>query len=245
MSANLFNRLGGAGNQLESFFSSEEAGKEAKNYAQAQLKGAQASADAFMRDRLGESAVEGAVGVGAIAYPYLKPHLKDAVESAKNYLSSKTEDLQGQAEKTLTRGRNLINNSLAGDNPIKNPLSGRDEEIFNQMREARNVPGRLVGGGRGLVDPTNIKLYDETEIRTGAGQRFGQVGSRCTLTEAQRALGGAPEENEFRLPGIGPTAEEASYREGASTLGDVFEGDRQLMARLAAKRAVDYPAVQG
>ena len=35
MSANLFNRLGGAGNQLESFFSSEEAGTEAKKYAQA------------------------------------------------------------------------------------------------------------------------------------------------------------------------------------------------------------------
>jgi len=245
MSANLFNRLGGAGNQLESLFGTEEAQTQAKDYAKAQLQGAQSSADAFMRDRLGESAVEGAVGVGAIAYPYLKPHLNKAINSAKDYLSSKTEDLQGQAEKTITRGRNLVNNSLARDNPIKNALSGRDEEIFNQMREARNVPGRLVGGGRGFTDPTNIKLYDETSLRTGAGERFGQVGGRSTLTEAQRALGGAIEDNKFRLPGLGGSAEEASYREGASTLGNVFEGDRQLMTRLAQKRAVDYPATIG
>mgnify|MGYP003629018956 FL=1 len=98
----MFSNLGST--DLSSLISQENMEKQAKALAQQQVSAATQGTEAYLKDRLGESQVEAAVGAASIAYPFLKPQIAKAKQAAvKMFDNSGIKDQAADAIGSVSR----------------------------------------------------------------------------------------------------------------------------------------------
>lgn len=156
--------------------------KQAKALAQQQVSAATKSTEAYLKDRLGESQVEAAVGAASIAYPFLKPQItkakqaavkmfdnsgiKDQAADAIGSVSRNVRNVQASVQQTGKSLKSLVDE--AGIRPVGGLKGGAPE--FKAIIEGGQV--RLGKVGPGGIEPAGpADLGSTTASRIAALER--------------------------------------------------------------------------
>jgi hypothetical protein len=176
----MFSNLGST--DLSSLISQENMEKQAKALAQQQVSAATQGTEAYLKDRLGESQVEAAVGAASIAYPFLKPQIakakqaavkmfdnsgiKDQAADAIGSVSRNVRNVQASVQQTGKSLKSLVDD--AGIRPVGGLKGGAPE--FKAIFEGGQV--RLGKVGPGGIEPAGpADLGSTTASRISALER--------------------------------------------------------------------------
>lgn len=176
----MFSNLGNT--DLSSLISQENMEKQAKALAQQQVSAATQGTEAYLKDRLGESQVEAAVGAASIAYPFLKPQItkakqaavkmfdntgiKDQAADAIGSVSRNVRNVQASVQQTGKSLKSLVDE--AGIRPTGGLSGGAPE--FKAIFEGGQV--RLGKVGPGGIEPAGpADLGSTTASRVAALDR--------------------------------------------------------------------------
>ena len=176
----MFSNLGST--DFSSLISQENMEKQAKALAQQQISAATQGTEAYLKDRLGESQVEAAVGAASIAYPFLKPQItkakqaavkmfddtgiKDQAADAIGSVSRNVRNVQASVQQTGKSLKSLVDD--AGIRPTGGLSGGAPE--FKAIFEGGQV--RLGKVGPGGIEPAGpADLGSTTASRIAALER--------------------------------------------------------------------------
>lgn len=175
----MFSNLGNT--DLSGLVSEENMEKQAKKLAQQQVSAATKSTEAYLKDRLGESEVEAAVGAATIAYPFIKPQLIKAKDAAvKMFGDSGIKDQAADAIGSVSR--NVRN--------VQATVQETGKSLKSLVDEAGIRPtGGLKGGApeyKAIIDRGQVRLgkVGPGGIEPVSGEELGStVGSRVSALE--------------------------------------------------------------
>ena len=170
---NLFSRLSAGQDWYENAYSEEniqeQSGKQARAFAKDQVTAIQNQASDLLRQKIGDDAVEAAVGLGAIAYPYLKGALgmdqgtagvgdkvSDAVgdvsQKVREGFRSATQDARFQARQVADAANKQIANAAGQLNEKAGTLERIQQNIKAKQDAVRNF------------DPDLANIPDEVQL---------------------------------------------------------------------------------
>jgi hypothetical protein len=141
---NTFNRLSSGQDWLENAYKTEDTENQARLYARDQVKAIQTQASDLLRQKIGDDAVEAAVGVGAIAYPYLKGYLgmnqgtsgvADSVSDAVGNVSNRVrQGVRGAVERVQT-AREQARQAVQKVSQQAEELQGQAKQVADRALE--------------------------------------------------------------------------------------------------------------